>query len=49
VIVALNGLGRIYVGAHNPLNVVGGCGLGPVIGGGLYALVASEFEVEGDR
>ena len=50
VVVALNGLGRIYVGAHNPLDIVGGCGLGMVIGGGLYALVArSEVEVEGDR
>ena len=48
VVVALNGLGRIYVGAHNPLDIVGGCGLGLVIGGGLYALVASEAEVEGD-
>lgn len=50
VVVALNGFGRIYVGAHNPLDIVGGCGLGMVIGGGLYALVASsEVEVEGDR
>ena len=48
VVVALNGLGRIYVGAHNPLDIVGGCGLGMVIGGALYALVASEVEVEGD-
>lgn len=40
VVVVLNGLGRIYVGAHNPLDVVGGIGLGMVIGGGLYALVA---------
>lgn len=47
VVVALNGLGRIYVGAHNPLDVVGGCGLGMVIGGALYAIVASEREVEG--
>jgi membrane-associated phospholipid phosphatase len=47
-VVALNGLGRIYVGAHNPLDIVGGVGLGLVIGGGLYALVASEVEVEGD-
>lgn len=48
VVVALNGLGRIYVGAHNPLDIVGGCGLGMVIGGGLSALMASEVEVEGD-
>lgn len=40
VVVALNGLGRIYVGAHNPLDIVGGVGLGLVIGGVLYVLVA---------
>ena len=49
IVVALNGLGRVYVGAHNPLDIVGGCGLGMVIGGALYALVASEVEVEGHR
>lgn len=49
VVVALNGLGRIYVGAHNPLDIVAGCGLGLLIGGGLYALVTrSEVQVEGD-
>ena len=49
VVVALNGLGRIYVGAHNPLDIVAGCGLGMVIGAALYALVAaSEEKVEGD-
>lgn len=37
VAAALNGLGRIYAGAHNPLDVVGGAGLGLVIGGLLYA------------
>lgn len=42
VVVALNGLGRIYVGAHNPLDIVAGVGLGLMIGGGLYALVAPQ-------
>jgi len=28
VVVALNGLARMYVGAHNPLDVLGGFGLG---------------------
>lgn len=50
VVVALNGVGRIYVGAHNPLDIVAGVGLGMVIGGALYAVVApSEVEVEGHR
>lgn len=38
--VVLNGLGRIYVGAHNPLDVVGGAGLGLCIGGVLNAFLA---------
>jgi len=33
VIVVLNGVTRVYVGAHNPLDVVGGFGLGLVIAG----------------
>jgi membrane-associated phospholipid phosphatase len=37
VVVVLNGVGRVYVGAHNPLDIVGGVGLGLVIGGLLYA------------
>ena len=36
IIVVLNGVARIYVGAHNPLDVVGGAGLGLVIGAPLY-------------
>jgi undecaprenyl-diphosphatase len=43
VVVVLNGLGRVYVGPYNPLDIVGGVGLGLVIGGVLYAgLVALE-------
>jgi len=37
-LVVLNGLARIYVGAHNPLDILGGIGLGLVIGGLLNAL-----------
>ncbi len=33
VFVVLNGVARIYVGAHNPLDIVGGIGLGLFIGG----------------
>jgi undecaprenyl-diphosphatase len=40
VFVVLNGLARIYVGAHNPLDVVGGAGLGLLIGGLLNVFVA---------
>lgn len=39
ILVALNAIARIYVGAHNPLDVVGGIGLGLVIAGLLNALV----------
>ena len=38
--VVLNGVARVYVGAHNPLDVVAGAGLGLLIGGLLNALVA---------
>lgn len=41
VVVVLNGLTRIYVGAHNPLDIVGGAGLGLLIGGPLYAWLAT--------
>jgi membrane-associated phospholipid phosphatase len=32
-------IGRVYVGAHNPLDVVAGCGLGLVIGGVVSVVV----------
>ena len=40
VFVVLNGVARIYVGAHNPLDVIGGAGLGLLIGGLLNLVVA---------
>jgi membrane-associated phospholipid phosphatase len=40
VLVALNGIARVYVGAHNPLDVVGGVALGVFIGGTLNAVMA---------
>ncbi len=46
LVVVLNGFTRIYVGAHNPLDVVGGTGLGLVIGGPLYAWLASPDPAE---
>jgi undecaprenyl-diphosphatase len=45
-IVVLNGVTRMYVGAHNPLDIVGGLGLGLVIAGLLNAILA---EVGGRR
>jgi membrane-associated phospholipid phosphatase len=41
VVVVLNALARVYVGAHNPLDVVGGIALGLVIAGLLNALLAA--------
>jgi len=38
-IVVLNGVTRIYVGAHNPLDIVGGVGVGLVIAGLLNAIL----------
>jgi undecaprenyl-diphosphatase len=40
VFVVLNGVARVYVGAHNPLDVIGGAGLGLFIGGLLNVFVA---------
>ncbi len=41
-IAVLNGVARVYVGAHNPLDVAGGAGLGLVIGAPLYLLLAGD-------
>ena len=43
-VVVLNGFARIYVGAHNPLDVVGGVGVGLVIAGVLNALLVGTRE-----
>ncbi len=39
LIVAVVMIGRVYVGAHNPLDVIGGLGLGLAIAGVLNALL----------
>lgn len=41
LVAAGNAFGRVYVGAHNPVDVVGGFGLGLVIAGVLNALLVS--------
>ncbi|MBW3641814.1 MAG: hypothetical protein KY447_02755 [Actinobacteria bacterium] len=41
-IVVLNGVARVYVGAHNELDVVGAAGLGLVIGAPLHLLLAGD-------
>jgi undecaprenyl-diphosphatase len=48
VLAALNGFARIYVGAHNPLDVVGGSALGLAIGSTLkYAFALGPAEHPG--
>jgi membrane-associated phospholipid phosphatase len=49
VIVVLNGFTRIYVGAHNPLDVVGGVALGITIACVLDAVIAATGGWGGSR
>ncbi len=49
VIVALNGFTRIYVGAHNPLDVVGGIALGIAIACVLDAVISATGGWRGSR
>jgi osmoprotectant transport system substrate-binding protein len=39
VVVVLNAVARVYVGAHNPLDVLGGVGLGLLIGGAVSVVL----------
>ena len=39
VLTAAVAVGRVYVAAHNPLDVTAGLGAGLVVGGGIAALL----------
>ena len=49
VLVVLNGVARIYVGAHNPLDIIGGIGAGLVIAGVLNAILRPNRDVATGR
>ena len=42
LLVILNGVARIYVGAHNPLDIIGGIGAGLIIAAILNAALLPE-------
>jgi membrane-associated phospholipid phosphatase len=41
VLAGVVAVGRVYVGAHNPLDVTAGLGAGLVVGGALAALLTA--------
>lgn len=52
IVAALNALARVYLGAHNPLDVIGGGAIGVAIGVavvGATGLVRSQFEARQPR